>query len=175
MLNFGLSPRCPRIVWRHWGEIWAIFCHICRGRVDRVWLARETFIEILCRGWELNPGYEDDRKWETFIPPLRRGQSETHSFSHWAIMTWALERADSEIDSFSYWAIMTWALETTDSEMHSFSHWAIMTWALERADSEIDSFSYWAIMTDHWAGLLRVTIGCNAHTPSFIFPFYAQD
>jgi len=49
---------------------WAIFCHASSGRVGRVWSAREKSFEILCRGWELNPGYREDS--ELF---------------HWAIMT----------------------------------------------------------------------------------------
>jgi len=49
-------------------------------------------------------------------------------------MTRAMKRTDSEIHSFSHWAIMTWATERTDGEIHSFSHWASMTRALKRTD-----------------------------------------
>ena len=42
---------------------WAIFCHAGSGRVDRVRSAREKSLEILRRGWELNPGHGEDRQW----------------------------------------------------------------------------------------------------------------
>ena len=58
-LDFGFPPRCPRVVWCHW----AIFCHAGSGRVGRVRSAREKSLEILCRGWELNPGHGEDRQW----------------------------------------------------------------------------------------------------------------
>jgi len=46
---------------------WANFCHAGPGRVGRVWSAREKSLEILRRGWELNPGHGEDRQWD--IPP----------------------------------------------------------------------------------------------------------
>jgi len=42
---------------------WAIFCHAGSRRVGRVRSAREKSLEILCRGWELNPGGGEDRQW----------------------------------------------------------------------------------------------------------------
>ena len=42
---------------------WAIFCHAGSGRVGRVRSAREKSLEILRRGWELNPGHGEDRQW----------------------------------------------------------------------------------------------------------------
>jgi len=42
---------------------WAIFCHAGSGWVGRVRSAREKSLEILRRGWELNPGHGEDRKW----------------------------------------------------------------------------------------------------------------
>jgi len=36
----------------------------------RAWSAREKFLKILRHGWELNPGYGEDRQWDTFILPL---------------------------------------------------------------------------------------------------------
>jgi len=44
-------------------EDWAIFCHAGSGRVGRVRSAREKSLEILRRGWELNPGHGEDRQW----------------------------------------------------------------------------------------------------------------
>ena len=41
---------------------WAIFCHAGSGRVGRVLSAREKSLEILRRGWELNPGHGEDRQ-----------------------------------------------------------------------------------------------------------------
>jgi len=41
---------------------WAIFCHAGSGRVG-VWSAREKSLEMLRRGWELNPGHREDRQW----------------------------------------------------------------------------------------------------------------
>ena len=41
---------------------WAIFCHAGSERVGRVWSAREKSIEILRRGWELNPGHREDKQ-----------------------------------------------------------------------------------------------------------------
>ena len=45
------------------GGGWATFCHAGSGRVGRVWSAREKSLEILRRGWELNPGHREDRQW----------------------------------------------------------------------------------------------------------------
>jgi len=42
---------------------WAIFYHPGSGRVGRVWSAREKSLEILRRGWELNPDHRKDRQW----------------------------------------------------------------------------------------------------------------
>ena len=42
---------------------WAIFCHAVSGRVGRVWSAREKSLAIVRRGWELNPGFREDRQW----------------------------------------------------------------------------------------------------------------
>jgi len=44
-------------------EDWAIFCHAGSGRVGRVRSVREKSLEILRRGWELNPGHGEDRQW----------------------------------------------------------------------------------------------------------------
>ena len=118
-------------------------------REDRKW---DTFILSLSYH---GPGHGEDRQWDTFTLPLSshdpghredRKWDTVHSFSHWAIMTWATGRTDSEIHSFSHWAIMTRATERTDSEIHSFSHWAIMARVTGRTDSEIHSFSHWPIM-----------------------------
>jgi len=49
---------------------WAIFCHAGSGRVGRVWSARKNSLEILRRGWELNPGHREDSE-----------------LLHWVIMT----------------------------------------------------------------------------------------
>ena len=45
----------------------AIFCHNGSERVGRVWSAREKSLEILCYGRKLNPGYMEDKQWDTFI------------------------------------------------------------------------------------------------------------
>ena len=42
---------------------WASFYNAGSGRVGRVWSAREKSLEILRRGWELNPGHGEDRQW----------------------------------------------------------------------------------------------------------------
>jgi len=42
---------------------WAIFCHAGSGRVGKVRSAIEKSLEILRRGWELNPGHGEDRQW----------------------------------------------------------------------------------------------------------------
>jgi len=42
---------------------WAIFCHAGSERVGRVRSAREKSLEILRRGWKLNPGHGEDRQW----------------------------------------------------------------------------------------------------------------
>jgi len=49
---------------------WAIFCQTDSGHVSRVWSAREKSPEILRRDRELNPGHEENRRWDTFILPL---------------------------------------------------------------------------------------------------------
>ena len=41
----------------------AIFCHGGSGLVGRVRSARGKSLEILRRGWELNPGHGEDRQW----------------------------------------------------------------------------------------------------------------
>jgi len=41
----------------------ACFCHAGSGRVGRVWSVREKSLEMLRRGWELNPGHKEDRQW----------------------------------------------------------------------------------------------------------------
>ena len=50
------------------------FCHAGSGRVGRVWSAREKSLEILHRGWELNPGHREDRQWDR----------QTLSYRDWA-------------------------------------------------------------------------------------------
>jgi len=44
-------------------EDWAIFCHAGSGRVGRVRSAGEKSLEILRRGWELNPDHGEHRQW----------------------------------------------------------------------------------------------------------------
>ena len=53
---------------------WCIFCHAGSGRVGRVWSAREKSLEnsALAGNWTRT---------------TERADSETHSFSHWVIMT----------------------------------------------------------------------------------------
>jgi len=74
-------------------------------------MSEGKFLEILRHGRELDPGYREDRQWDSFI-------------SHIAIKIRATGRPDSEIHSFSHWAIMTRATRT-DSDIHSF--WVIVT------------------------------------------------
>jgi len=115
--------------------------------VGGVWLAKEKSLEILRRGWELNPGHGEDRQPRRGQTATERTDSEIHSFCHWAIMTRAMEGTDSEIPSFSYWAIITRATERTESEIPSFSHCA--TRAMERTESDIFilPLSYWYLLS----------------------------
>ena len=95
---------------------------------------------------------------------------------HW---TRATGRTDSETHSFSHWAIMTRAKGRTDSEIHSFSHWAIMTRAMERTESEIHWFtplSYHdqlVILTECCLTCYSIHISyhdCMGHTGQFSWP-----
>jgi len=43
--------------------VWVILYHSGSARVGRVWPASAKPLEILCRGWELNPSHREDRQW----------------------------------------------------------------------------------------------------------------
>ena len=61
---------------------WAIFCYAGSGRVGRVWSARENSLEILRRGWELNPGHRENRQWAIPLSYHDPGHGEDRQ---WAI------------------------------------------------------------------------------------------
>jgi len=112
MIEF--PPRCPQVVWCHRGEIELFSTALAQGRlIGRMWSAKEKSLQMLCHNRELNPDQGENRRWDTFIPPLsyhdpdhREDRQGDHSFSHWDIMTRATERTDSEIHSFSHWAVI---------------------------------------------------------------------
>ena len=114
-LDSDLSPRCPQVVWSHWGEI----------EQFSATLAQDGLVE--CDKSGKNP-FKFSSTAGNWTRATERTDREMHSFSHWAIMTRATERTDSEIHQFSHLAIMTRATEWTDSEIHSFSHLAIVTY-----------------------------------------------
>ena len=45
------------------GEIEPFSATLAQSWVGRVWSAGEKPLEILCHGWELNPGHKEDRQW----------------------------------------------------------------------------------------------------------------
>jgi len=64
----SLPPHCPQAVWCHWGKIEPFPATRAPDELAECWSAREKSLEILGRGWELNPSQGAD--------------SEIHSFSH---------------------------------------------------------------------------------------------
>ena len=119
-LDFGLPPRCPQVVWCHWGEIELFFCHAGSGRVDRVWSAREKSLKILQRGWELNPGHREDRQWAIPLSYHDPGNGEDRQ---WAI---PLSYHDPGHREDRQWAIPLSYHDPGYREVSELSHWAIM-------------------------------------------------
>jgi len=122
MVGLGFPPRCPQVVWCHWGEI----------EPFSATLAQDALAECVQPGTDMHEIHSFSHS-AILTRATERTDSAVHSFSHWAIMTRAMAgnwtqttgRIHSEIHSFSHCAIMTRAIERTDSEIRSFSHWAI--------------------------------------------------
>ena len=69
MIEF--PPRCPQVVWCHRGEIELFSTALAQGRlIGRMWSAKEKSLQMLCHNRELNPDQGENRRWDTFIPPL---------------------------------------------------------------------------------------------------------
>jgi len=64
-LDIGLPLWCPQVVWCHWGEI-----ESSSGPDGKMWSARETSLETLRHGQQLNQGHWENGQWDTFILPL---------------------------------------------------------------------------------------------------------
>jgi len=72
LLNFGLPPHCPQVVWCHWGEI-------------------EPFSSTLAQGGlaECDQPGKNPLKYSAVAGNRTRAMGRTDSeLSHWAIMTW---------------------------------------------------------------------------------------
>jgi len=72
-LDFGLSPRCPQVVWCHWGEI-------------------ELFLATLAQDGLAECDQPMKNPWKylnmagNWTRAMGRTESEIHSLSHWSIM-----------------------------------------------------------------------------------------
>jgi len=61
-LNFGPPPRCPQVVRCLWGEIEPFSATLAQDGLAECDQPGKS-LEILHRGWELNPGHGEDRQW----------------------------------------------------------------------------------------------------------------
>jgi len=93
-LNFGFPPRCPQVLWCHWGEI----------EPSSAMLAQDGLVE--CDQPGKNP-LKYSATAGNWTRDTGRTDSEIHSFFRWAIVTWVMERA-GERHSFSHW--LCWRL-----------------------------------------------------------------
>jgi len=127
---------------------WAVFCHTGSGRVGRVRSAREKSLEILLRGWELNPGHEEDRQWAIPLSYLDPGHWGGQTVSYPTELSWPGPQG-GQTELF-HWAIMTratgedrqWAIPL------SYHDWLIRALGLEK-------WAPFECVVTHW-----VTINC---------------
>ena len=80
-LNFGLPPRCPQAVWCLWEKIEPFSATLAQDGLAECDQPAKS-LEILRRGWELNPGHGEDRQWAI---PL-----SYHDPGHREVRQWAI-------------------------------------------------------------------------------------
>ena len=74
-VDFGLPPHCPQVVWCHWGEIEPLYATLAQNRLAECDQPGKNPLKYsaMAGNWTRATGRTD---------------SEIHSFSHWAIMTY---------------------------------------------------------------------------------------